>query len=149
VKCAKKSAVAKIGFAGYPDKKSARPMKTPKKRLRFLLRVLAWVVFANVFLVFIMSLWSESYFWPYPSIDTKYAPGFSEEKFGQIKVGMSQDEVFALLGKPLGVQPFSEGTRFFYSEDGAAPIGDFAWLGRLIDVKDGKVTKIIKQVFYD
>lgn len=124
-------------------------MKLTKKAKSWIRWLLGLLALEFLVIIFLMVTETESYFWPYPSIDTKYAPGFSEGKFRQVKVGMSQDEVFAILGKPLGVQPFSEGTRFFYSEDGAAPIGDFAWLGRLIDVKDGKVTKIINQVFYD
>jgi hypothetical protein len=34
-------------------------------------------------------------------VRTHYAPGYSEQAFAQVRVGMSRDEVHALLGEPL------------------------------------------------
>lgn len=42
----------------------------------------------------------ESYCWIWPSIDTRYASGYSERKFRQVEVGMTETQVVALMACP-------------------------------------------------
>ena len=61
------------------------------------------LITASVLLVLIMTMYSlagfKSIFWE----KTSYSTGFSEEKFATIKEGMSERNVFDILGKPLKV----------------------------------------------
>ena len=91
----------------------------------------------------------EAYCFFYPSIDTIYAAGFSEKEFALIKHGMSQSDVEARLGIPLGVQISNQGDLWSYTRDGKCRWGDWAWLCRQIRFKDGKVTEVIKAVVYN
>src|SRR5690349_8410431 len=43
----------------------------------------------------------EAYCFFYPSIDTNYAPGFTEQAFSKIVVGMTKESVQEQLGQPL------------------------------------------------
>ena len=51
------------------------------------------------------SVASEGYVWFDPYIDTWYAPGYTPELESRIKVGMSCEEVEAVIGAPLYVNP--------------------------------------------
>jgi outer membrane protein assembly factor BamE (lipoprotein component of BamABCDE complex) len=68
---------------------------------------------------------SESYCFFYPAIDTQYAPGFSEQAFAQIKVGMTEAEVRQKLGAPLtiGQNAGSDLSHFYYTLDGKCTWG--------------------------
>lgn len=73
----------------------------------------------------------ESYFYPYPLIDTIRSEKFSQRKFDQLRPGMSKAEVVNLIGEQRGDYP-SVGSDGTYCErvtsDGAFKIWDFAWL---------------------
>jgi hypothetical protein len=97
----------------------------------------------------------EQYFVFYPSIDTRFASGYSEVGFRQIQTGMSKAQVESLVGEPLfrvntalGPKthwgyPLPDATDeiWQYSDDGACSWGDYAWLGRYVYFSsDGIVT---------
>lgn len=44
----------------------------------------------------------------YPLEGTKWSPGFSEERFDQVKFGMTLDQVTKLLGQPLSLERWEE-----------------------------------------
>lgn len=71
----------------------------------------------------------ESYFVFYPLIDTTHSPQFTLKKFGQIRPGMTRNQVRALIGDSVknAGQYFApcEGQT---GDNAAAPYDDFAWL---------------------
>ena len=86
----------------------------------------------------------------YPSIDTVYAPSYTEEGFNRITAGMTEREVVAILGEPLENQKEnSETLRSFYTLDGKCWWGDFAWLGQAVFFSNGKVIRTEKIIYYD
>src|SRR5690349_20171514 len=98
----------------------------------------------------------ESYCVIWPSIDTRFAPGFSERKFAQVAVGMTAAEVEALVGRPLGTHAYPRRTThpaykeagdevWTFTSDGAAPWGDWAWLSRELIFREGRV---VQKVFW-
>ena len=91
----------------------------------------------------------ESYCYVYPSIDTRYAPGFSEGKFAEVHAGMSKEEVVRLLGDPLGGISARESSRWSYSGDGKCHWADWAWLGRHVVFENEVVVETIARVWYD
>ena len=86
----------------------------------------------------------ESYCFFYPGIDTQYAPGFSEQAFSQVTIGMTAEAVQQKLGVPLYVQHHANGDSWCYTLDGKCQWGDWAWLCRQVNIRDGKVDEIIK-----
>ena len=94
---------------------------------------------------------SETYCWFYPSIDTRYAPNYSERKFDSIQIGMTTNQLTELLGPPLYQmdKPLTKVSKWCYSDDGACWFGDFAWLGRSVIVSNGVIVSIGKTIFYD
>jgi hypothetical protein len=50
---------------------------------------------------------TESYFLPYPAIDTRFPPKFSQRKFERVTQGMTRAEVLELLGEPSEINSFS------------------------------------------
>jgi outer membrane protein assembly factor BamE (lipoprotein component of BamABCDE complex) len=93
---------------------------------------------------------SESYCFLYPSIDTRYAPGYSESAFSQVSRGMTDEAVERLIGKPLATTKRSDGAmRWLYTEDGKALFGDWAWLGREVVFREGKVIEVLRSIYYD
>ena len=91
----------------------------------------------------------ESYCYVYPSIDTRYASGFSERKFAEVRAGMSMDEVITLLGEPYHRGVGRSSVRRSYTQDGKCFWADWAWLGREIVFKDGRVVERISRIYYD
>ena len=59
--------------------------------------------------------------------DTRYAPGFSEERFERITSGMSQAEVTQLLGAPLFRLPLSDLEVWSYTGPGENPRASY-WI---------------------
>jgi hypothetical protein len=137
------------------------------------IRLISWVgkitgitvgVFIFLILLFPRFIPPESYFVLYPSIDTEYAPDYTEEKFDEIQIGMSKDEVINMLGEPfiedstknldgvdLGFR-YPDGTTeiWSYTGDGACWFADLAWLGRWVYFdKNGKVTAKNKSIHYN
>jgi hypothetical protein len=99
----------------------------------------------------------EGYCFVWPSIDTVYAADCTERKFGQIKVGMTKAEVVARIGQPLHSQrrgkrhpAYAEGDEVWsYTHDGAAPIGDWAWLSRQLIFAEGRVVQKVYLTLYN
>lgn len=85
----------------------------------------------------------------YPSIDTRYADGFSESQFARIQVGMSEVEVARLLGAPLERTTGRQATRWQYTQDGKCSWADWAWLGREVVFVDGRVAEKVARIYYD
>lgn len=100
----------------------------------------------------------------WPSIDTVYAPGFSESAFKSIRVGMTRKQVDAIMCRPLYADtisadgrsyvpasgaPDSGFLRYNYTGDGACAWGDFAWLDRSVEFRDLVVTQVKSQVYDD
>ncbi len=97
---------------------------------------LAWFIFHT-----------ESYFLPYPLIDTKLPSGFSEEKFSRIQLGMKKDEILKILPAP---EHSIDRDNWSYGVDGAAPWGDFAWISFEMSFdKEGKVIEKKRYVYHD
>ncbi len=80
----------------------------------------------------------EGYFFPCPAIDTHFAPGYSEQKFQDIQVGMTKAEVLQRLGPPLNR---TTDPSWVYSRDGALGIWDFAWLVRVVNFDENDIVK--------
>lgn len=110
--------------------------------------LLAFIVLSGM--VFLgAALWAgpEGYFLLYPAIDTRFAAGYSEANFRKVQPGMSKDEVLALLGPPLN-DVSHQG--WSYSEDGAFPFWDFAWLARGVNFdSEGRVIERTEMIAYD
>lgn len=109
-------------------------------------------------LIFIFIIPHEQYFIFKPSIDTKFAAGFTEENFNSIRIGMYKNEVIKILGKPLkfdtvGVPHYLHpSTEYYmsYTSDGACKWGDFAWLNYKICLNETlSVTKKVRGICYD
>ncbi len=102
----------------------------------------------------ILGLWGygrlEVYCYFYPSIDTKFAPGFSERAFGEISNGMPASEVQNRLGQPLLVFTNSVGLEeWLFTDDGKCWWGDFAWLWRSVVISNNAVAAVERSVRYD
>lgn len=91
----------------------------------------------------------ESYCYVYPSIDTRYAPRFSERKFAEVRAGMSMDAVITLLGQPCHRGSGRNSVRWSYTQDGKCLWADWAWLGREIVFKDGRVVERVSRIYHD
>ena len=100
----------------------------------------------------------EGYCFLWPGIDTKYAPNYNERSFGRVEVGMTKDQVLALLGPPLDTHGFyrshpaykaSGDEVWSYTSDGAAPWGDWAWLSREVIFRGDSVVQRVNWTYYD
>jgi len=92
----------------------------------------------------------EVYCFFYPAIDTTFADKYSEAAFQGIRPGMTGDSVQQRLGKPLYiVESADESRTWWYSRDGRCWFGDFAWLGRSIDLMDSVVVRTESAVYED
>src|SRR4028119_184708 len=90
---------------------------------------LAYVLLASMFLMPVavyLQCFTESVFILNPLIDTHLPKGFTQAGFNKIQAGMTKAEVLELIP----AQPNMKGeTTWIYGCDGAAPWGDFAWIG--------------------
>jgi outer membrane protein assembly factor BamE (lipoprotein component of BamABCDE complex) len=91
----------------------------------------------------------ESYCVLYPSIDTRYASGFTESNFEKVQVGMTKDEVVSLLGDPLGGISVRSRSRWSYTQDGNCRWADWAWFGREVVFRDDRVVEKVSCIYYD
>jgi hypothetical protein len=109
------------------------------------------VISSPLLLVFFLSFSRmEAYCFFYPSIDTRYAPGFSEKRFATLKVGDAAQRVEAILGPPLVSTDVTGGAAvWLYTSDGKCQWGDFAWLYRAVKIDNGVVAEIVSRVMYD
>jgi hypothetical protein len=102
---------------------------------------------------------TEGYCIIWPSIGTRFAPEYSERGFDAIKPGMTQQQVAALIGQPLGwgyhTAPPGHALKkagdvvWSYSTDTDGRGGDFAWLSREVVLRDGKVAHTVRWIYYD
>ena len=77
--------------------------------------------------------------------DTIYSPDYSARAFGEVEVGMTRTEVYALLGEPLSS---FEGNNFDYEVWSHSP-GDTHFRRRTLAYSDELVTEIIGEFYYD
>ena len=98
--------------------------------------------------------------WWNPWIDTRCAPGFSENGFNAVTNGMSKEQVRRLLGEPLGTDQVKQEwhpyykpesvEEWYYTSDGKCVWADWAWLGRRICFNaGGEVSEKLKVVHND
>lgn len=137
--------VAVVGFAGC----FLTAKETRRNRVFLAVGIVGCVVGSQCFIAFIVlfPLLEEPCPWN-PWIDTVCAPGFTEEKFQQIKIGMTIKEVEALLGPPLNVPDWN--TDFYhYTSDGKCWFWDFAWNQRSIEFRGDRVWDIVSKTCHD
>lgn len=85
-----------------------------------------------------------------PWIDTRTAPGYSENAFDSLRSGMSTNEVIAKLGQPRDIYPDKpNGQIWQYTGDGKCKIGDWAWMSRTVIFSNNVVVQTQKRIFYD
>jgi outer membrane protein assembly factor BamE (lipoprotein component of BamABCDE complex) len=95
-----------------------------------------------------VTMGGESYFFLYPSIDTRFAPGYSEGGFERVKVGMTKAEVLSLLGPPFDPGTVGQSS-WHYTQDGKCFWADWAWLDRTVVFRDERVVEKIARIYYD
>jgi hypothetical protein len=135
---------------GVPPRPSARNSAGPERRRRLtvggLMVVVAWV---GVYIATLRALMMSDQFFGFSTI---YAEGFSEHRFGNVRVGMSREEVEAIAGRPLCKVPWNQGP---------GPLDDETW--RYSDQRDdtanfhrrwvlfekGKVVAVINDFWVD
>jgi hypothetical protein len=107
-------------------------------------------ILAILFALLMLSGLSEGYCYFYPSIDTRYADGYSETDFSRLTVGMTRQEVDQIMCPPLYTWTNTTGLlQVYWTGDGKAPFGDFAWFGRGVEVSNGVVIRVVNQIYYD
>lgn len=79
---------------------------------------------------------------------TEYSAGYSERKFLQVRIGMTEEKVRALLGAPLNEfdipnEPGIRGLRFSRSPN------DGSYNVRVVHLKEGVVVKILHRYYVD
>lgn len=80
------------------------------------------------------------------SISTRDAPGFSEESFLKVRVGMPIEEVGKLLGKPLSISSTKTNTQEWSYTAPKEPFPDWGtWDVRALIVSNNHVAEIIKE----
>lgn len=85
-----------------------------------------------------------------PAIDTKFGPGYSEEAFSRITVGMPKTSVRGALGAPLTTFTNINGDEeWLYTDDGKCYWGDFAWLWRSVVFRDDSVISVNGSIRYN
>jgi len=134
-----------------------------KKKILKILTITSLILVA--FITFIIGqaplIEGKHYFDPY--IDTQFAEDYSPDKFEEIKIGMSLEEVKKIIGKPLyngeGYED-QNNTNFYYTGDGKLlnntedswknGYDDFAWYRSSIEVdNENIVISIDKGWSYD
>jgi outer membrane protein assembly factor BamE (lipoprotein component of BamABCDE complex) len=75
---------------------------------------------------------------------TTFAPGFTEEKFDRVQLGMSEAEVVEILGEPLEKDG---STKIYWRYSGGPPDANF-WF-RVITFQNGRVINKEAKYFVD
>lgn len=102
-----------------------------KNKLKLLMMILL-MSYSSFVLLWIYGH-SESYCVFYPSINTSYAPSYTEKKFDLIKKGMRKEDVLKLIGAPLEEEKMGEsGAKLKYSRYVKRWIGRYKWLRRYV-----------------
>ena len=95
------------------------------------------ICFAGV-IVAIGAVW----YW-YIFLSTQYAPGYSDSKFRRVTLGMREDELIRVVGKPLSIHTnATDGWIYwFYTKDRHLGIGpwDAFWRQRWLATSNGVV----------
>jgi hypothetical protein len=115
------------------------------------LRVACWcaAIVSVLFILLRLSGYPEGYCYFYPSVGTRFTPGFSEFNFAKVKPGMSQSDVQTLLGQPLFMQTNRKGIEeWYYSLDNDKGF-DVAWLVRIVEFTNGIVLNTVKTIEYN
>ncbi|HYD35810.1 MAG TPA: hypothetical protein VD999_07130 [Vitreimonas sp.] len=123
-----------------------------------LVSLIAGVIALQIAIIFIVApfiihvfLFSEQHFYPYPEIDTIFAPGFTVTNFEKVEKNMTKGQVEDLLGKPLadGIGVGNDRNCWKYSADGkAGPHGDFSYYMYLVCFQGEIVyTKVVHEFF--
>ncbi|MBL0378200.1 MAG: hypothetical protein JKP90_00795 [Desulfofustis sp. PB-SRB1] len=81
-------------------------MNNEKKNHCHFINSFFFLALLSFFLILYLSFGWETYCWWNPTIDTNFAPNYSEERFSLIKQGMTADEVIGLIGEPLKKFPW-------------------------------------------
>ena len=76
-----------------------------------------------------------------PLVDTRFAPGYSRDAFGEVVPGMTERQVLEMLGDPLTKS--ADGSVWNYTLDGKCTWGDFAWLTQSVEYDSGTVSRTI------
>lgn len=84
-----------------------------------------------------------------PVVNTEYAPGFSEEAFAAVQIGDTEAEVLALLGEPLERNTNSQDPSYLYLRYSRARGRSDTHRARVIQLRNGRVTRIWHEVYYD
>ncbi|MFZ4398190.1 MAG: hypothetical protein ACOYOU_21455 [Kiritimatiellia bacterium] len=107
-------------------------------------------ILVMLFVLLLVSGYPEGYCCFWPKIDTRYASGYSETEFDTLTVGMTWDEANKIMCPALGFWTNRNGMiQVFYTSDGNAPFGDFAWFGRGLEISNGVITRVVKTMYYD
>lgn len=81
------------------------------------------------------------------TLETRYAPGYSEEKFHEVAVGQSREEVRARLGEPLSQHRWDDATESWaYSE---SPHDSHYWCRVVIFDGTGHVSEVHAELYVD
>ena len=87
--------------------------------------------------------------------DTHYAVKYSDNNFLKIKIGMTEQNVYSLIGKPLSKYPAKrldlnpiDTTRFVGLSYSESPSGD-DYRERAIELDNGIVVKVIGELYVD
>ena len=89
--------------------------------------------------------WVRYHFW------TVYAPGYSESHFRKVRIGMTPNEVEAILGRPIRKDPTSQSSAHWWIYSEPPPhgtIGDNYWR-RWVLFDDDKVSTIVDDYYED
>jgi hypothetical protein len=79
--------------------------------------------------------------------DTYYSAGYSDSAFRKVKIGMTKDQVRALLGEPLSEYPIVEGGREGWRYSWKRT--DTHYRARVVIFKDGRVVKVRAHFYVD
>ena len=80
------------------------------------------------------------------TLETRYAPGYSQEKFQAVDVGQSRDEVLARLGEPLRKWGHATTESWAYSE---SPHDTHYWCRVVIFDATGHVERVHSELYVD
>jgi hypothetical protein len=114
---------------------------------KFIKWILLVFIFCTVIFNYFIGLEHKSILYPY--IDTKFASGFSINRYNKLKIGEKYSEVLENLGQPLrftadkisSIQPDTAEFIAVYSSDGKCNWSDFAW--KSFDIYFDKDTVLI------
>lgn len=127
-----------VSLAGYGRRRSGPPVRLWPRTTRAMMGAVAWVAGCMALLN-----------WQTGDALTQYAPGYSEARFRQVKVGQTYAEVTAALGPPLHKWDWSQtqdDKTWAYSY-GVSDTCNY-WR-RWIFFHDGKVATTIADFWYD